>query len=66
MDQGLRQSLMALPVLFDNYIQISDVDRKDLGAYLFGDADATLGKRSTVMASKRGIVLCMIFSFPFA
>jgi hypothetical protein len=28
---------MALPLLFDNYIQISDVYRKDLGAYLFGD-----------------------------
>ena len=24
-------------MFFDNYIQISDVDRKDLGAYLFGD-----------------------------
>jgi hypothetical protein len=28
---------MVLPVLFDNYIQISDVYRKDLGAYLLGD-----------------------------
>jgi hypothetical protein len=28
---------MTLPLLFDNYIQISDVYRKDLAAYLFGD-----------------------------
>jgi hypothetical protein len=27
---------MALPVLFDNYVQISDVYRKDLGPFDFG------------------------------
>ena len=51
---------MALPVLFDNYIQISDVDRKDLGAYLFGDNAAVFsldgfGTTTRCWASKKAV-----------